>query len=95
MEAARQLTADELLGEDATGTRRLLRLYHLPWQATEEERAAHLKRATWEAGVLRSLPRIPEDVRLPLVDQPVSTDEGVVVPNAVQEYEAAASQIIL
>jgi serine/threonine protein kinase len=70
----------EVLGEDTTGTKRLLRIYRLPWDASEADRAQTKKRATWEAGVLRSLARAPEDVCLPHVDPPVETDDGLVVP---------------
>lgn len=70
----------EVLGEDTTGTRRLLRIYRLPWSASEHERQRIHKRATWEAGVLRSFARAPEDVCLPAVDPPVTTDDGLVVP---------------
>ncbi|MES2638062.1 MAG: NERD domain-containing protein kinase family protein [Myxococcota bacterium] len=70
----------EVLGEDTTHTRRLLRIYRIPWDANEAEREVMKKRATWEAGVLRSLARAPHDVCLPLVDPPVETDDGLVVP---------------
>ncbi len=70
----------EVLGEDTTGTRRVLRIYRQPWDVTEADRELMKKRATWEAGVLRSLARAPEDVCLPLVDPPVETDDGLVVP---------------
>lgn len=70
----------EVLGEDTTGTRRLLRIYRLPWEASDGERGQIRKRATWEAGVLRSFARAPEDVCLPMVDPPVETDDGLVVP---------------
>jgi serine/threonine protein kinase len=70
----------EVLGEDTTGARRLLRIHRLPWDATEPERQQIRKRATWEAGILRSFGRAPEDARLLVADPPVETDEGLVVP---------------
>lgn len=70
----------EVLGEDATGVRRLLRVYRLPWDASPEELDRVRKRATWEAAVLRSFARAPADVCLPAVDAPVETDDGLVIP---------------
>lgn len=70
----------EVLGRDATDTRRLLRIYRLPWNADATERAAIEKRALWEARVLRSFERAPPDLGLPRVLTPVQTDQGLVVP---------------
>jgi len=70
----------DVLGEDSTGTRRVLRIFRLPWDASPDELARTRKRATWEAGVLRSFARAPQDVCLPQVDPPVETDDGLVVP---------------
>lgn len=70
----------EVLGEDTTQTRRLLRIYRLPWDASAQELERVRKRATWEAGILRSFERAPAHVRLLQVDNPVETDEGLVVP---------------
>jgi serine/threonine protein kinase len=70
----------EVLGEDTTRTRRVLRVYRNPPTTREADREQLRKRATWEAGVLRSFARAPEDICFPAVDPPVDTDHGLVVP---------------
>jgi serine/threonine protein kinase len=70
----------EVLAEDITRTRRILRIYTLPWNAGEAEAEQLRKRATWEAGILRSFSRAPQDVGLLVVDPPVETELGLVVP---------------
>ena len=70
----------EVLGEDTTGVRRNLRIYRLSWAASDAELDRVRKRATWEAAILRSFQRAPDDVCLPAVDVPIETDDGLVVP---------------
>ena len=77
----------EVLGRDAGGAERVVRIYQVPWDASEPDKARIRQRALWEAQVLRSFTNAPPDVRLPKVEAPIEVDEGVAVP--IEPFDGA------